>query len=114
MSSAERVIDLAELANEIVLAEFNFAKCACEKAAIVASLLKVDQIRSWNGSFGEDHQWALDVRLQLKRHGSIGQGDPLKFGAGRIDLPSNPCCQNRAALACDKAHPFRKQDCTGA
>ena len=31
---------------------------------------------------------APDVRRKFKRRGSIGRGDPLEFGAERIDLPS--------------------------
>ena len=41
---AERIIDLTEMTNKSVLTKLILAKCAGEKATIVAFLLEVDEI----------------------------------------------------------------------
>ena len=45
----ERVVDLAEMIDEIMLAKFMLAERAREKAAIVALFFKIDQIRAARG-----------------------------------------------------------------
>ena len=54
---AQRIIDLTEMFNKIMLAKLVRTKRASEKAAFIASFLEVDQARSCQGCWGENHGW---------------------------------------------------------
>ena len=66
---AKRVVDLAEMFDEIMLLELVLAERSCEKAALVAFSIEVDQIcaRKWGGS--KDH-WRKNAHTL--RAGKIG------------------------------------------
>ena len=63
---AQRIIDLTEMTNKIMLAELVRTKRASEEAAFIASFLEVDQARSRQGCWGEDHGWnTVDLGPEL-------------------------------------------------
>src|SRR5207245_1371945 len=111
--STERVVHLDKPGGQLARRKFLLAECPGKKAAIIAALLKVDQERTLQRCFSENHRLLSPARGYTMLIEACAASS-WSSAAARTDLPQNPSCQTHAPPSCDAIPPSPTPGCIAA